>query len=349
MLFRSIGPSGLFLNEKEITRFFRMLDENLTVLKKWDKTGKIENYSNASSIHINKILEVVNVPLISKNRFRVVLDSVNGAGSLITQELLTALGCIIIPLHCELTGTFPRGAEPVPENLADLSRETMKKKADIGFAQDPDADRLAIVDERGIPIGEEYTVALVTEHLLSHKPGHVVINLSTTKAIEDIAARYGQKTKRTAVGEINVADEMRRNGGRIGGEGNGGVISPEVHLGRDSLVGIAYVLEMMAERKKCVSELVASLPAYTMKKGKIQLSPSAKHESMLDKIARDFTHEKISRLDGLRIDFRTDNPMKGGWVHLRPSNTEPVFRIIAEGTSESQAELIYKEFSKRLV
>lgn len=347
--FKLVSSTGLFLNEKEIKKFFSIMDTTSPVLMKWDKVGRIEKNTSASDVHINKILEVINVPLIRKNRFKVVLDSVNGAGSLITQQLLTALGCIIIPLHCELTGTFPRGAEPVPENLGDLARETARKKANIGFAQDPDADRLAIVDENGRPIGEEYTLALVTEHLLSRDPGRVVINLSTTKAIEEIAARYGQTVKRTKVGEINVADEMKRKGARIGGEGNGGVISPEIHLGRDSLAGIAYVLEMMAERKKSLSELVSSLPQYVMKKGKIDLSGKKDNQKLIDEIAQKYSKEKISLEDGLRIDFRTSSDFKGGWVHLRPSNTEPIFRIISEGTSREHSDLIYNHFYKLLL
>ena len=346
--FKLVSSSGLFLNEKEINKFFSIMDEASPAFMKWDKVGKIENNTSASDVHINKVLDVVNVPLIKKNKFTVVLDSVNGAGSLITQQLLTSLGCVIIPLHCQLTGTFPRGAEPIPANLDDLSKETIRKKANIGFAQDPDADRLAIVDENGNPIGEEYTIALVTEHLLSRNPGRVVINLSTTKAVEDIAARYGQVVKRTKVGEINVADEMRRKGARIGGEGNGGVISPEVHLGRDSLAGIAYVLEMMAERKKTLSQLVASLPQYVMKKGKVDLADKADNSKIMISIAKEYIKEKVSTEDGLRIDFRTNSPFRGGWVHLRPSNTEPIFRIISEGVSKEHAEMIYDHFYRLL-
>jgi len=212
-----------------------------------------------------------------------------------------------------MNGEFPRGAEPTPDNLTDLSKLVIKNKSDIGFAQDPDADRLAIVDENGNPIGEEYTMALVSEHLLSKEKGRVVVNLSTTKAVEDIAAKYGVKFTRSKVGEINVVEEMRKkDGARIGGEGNGGVISPEVHLGRDSLVGIGYILEMMAERKMKLSELVNALPTYFMKKGKVKFDINSFDLTILDKLAEEFSDEKLSKIDGLRIDFEKHEKFKGG-------------------------------------
>jgi phosphomannomutase len=277
----------------------------------------------------------------------VALDSVNGAGSLITQELLRNFNCEVIPVHCTVTGTFPRGAEPLAENLKDLSRAVLESGADIGFAQDPDADRLAIVDEKGRPIGEEYTVALVTEHLLSKKKGLVVVNLSTSKAVEDIAFKYDVPFLRSKVGESNVVEEMKRKNARIGGEGNGGVISPEIHLGRDSLAGIGYVLDMMVERSKTISELVDSLPKYFMIKGKVGFK-QAELDAIYGKLKTDYSREKLSDIDGIRIDFTSDGEFKGGWVHLRPSNTEPIFRIIAEGVDEAQAKMIFSHFADYL-
>jgi phosphomannomutase len=276
----------------------------------------------------------------------VALDSVNGAGSLITQDLLSRLDCRVVPVHCEINGMFPRGAEPLPENLGDLSAAVRKHSCHIGFAQDPDADRLAIVDEKGAPIGEEYTIALVAKHLLAKKPGRVVVNLSTTRAVEDVAKEFNSPFKRTKVGEINVADEMRKRGARIGGEGNGGVISPEVHLGRDSLAGIVYVLEMMAETGKSVSQLKAELPRYVMIKGKIKLTGKGAGGDYAKKLKETFRGEKISDIDGIRIDFKRPGEFRGGWVHLRPSNTEPVFRVIAEGADDAQARKIYSHFEK---
>ncbi len=342
--FKLIGKTGTFLGQKEIGNFFALMEREHRSVK-WNSTGRIVSRTDAAKIHIERALKPVNAESIARRHFRVALDSVNGAGSIITQDLLSRLGCEIIPVHCEITGTFPRGAEPLAENLADLCAIVKESAADIGFAQDPDADRLAIVDERGIPIGEEYTLALVAEHLLSKKPGRVVVNLSTTRAIEDIAKRYGSPFTRTRVGEINVVERMRKLGARIGGEGNGGVIAPDVHLGRDSLAGISYVLEMMAERGRKVSSIVEDLPHYSMKKGKVVLQPGADTGSILSGIRKMFMKERISDIDGLRIDFVKDGPFRGGWVHLRSSNTEPIFRIIAEGRDENHADAIYRHFS----
>lgn len=343
--FKLIGKTGMFLNAREIAAFFALMERARTY-PRWDGIGGIENNGESHAIHIRKVLAAIDAPLVRAAKFRVALDSVNGAGSLITQSLLKELGCEVRTVHCQPDGLFPRGAEPLAENLGDLAALVRRERADVGFAQDPDADRLAIVDETGRPIGEENTLALVTEHMLSIKPGRVVINLSTTRAVEDIAKNYGAKVKRTRVGEINVADEMRRGGARIGGEGNGGVISPDVHLGRDSLAGIACVLEMMARRKMTVSGLASRLPAYVMRKGKVPAGKAGGQEKRLAAIAAGFAREKITDIDGLRIDFVREGPFRGGWVHLRSSNTEPIFRIIAEGRNDVQADAIYGHFTK---
>ena len=340
-----INRRGVFFNASEMSRFFSLMEKEFQY-KRWNKIGNIHFFTDAETAHISRILRVINGRKIRERRFRVALDSVNGAGSLITQRLLGELGCEVIPVHCNITGTFPRGAEPLPANLKDLSARVVKESADIGFAQDPDADRLAIVNERGVPIGEENTIALVVDHLLSKKSGRVVINLSTTKAVEDIAKRYRATVKRTPVGEIHVVDYMRRYGARIGGEGNGGVISPEVHLGRDSLVGIGYILEMLSERRQTVSQLVSALPQYVMRKGKVRADDRKKYLSALRKTKNHFKDERITEIDGLRIDFTKDRNFSGGWVHLRLSNTEPVFRIIAEGTTKGQADRIYRYFAR---
>ena len=309
--FKLINSTGTFLNSKEIARFFAFMEEPPRYVK-WDGVGKVTRDNSVSSMHIYKVLGIIDVKAVKKRKLTVVLDSVNGAGSEITQQLLSLLGCKVIPLYCSINGVFPRGAEPVPENLKDLAEAVVKHQADIGFAQDPDADRLAIVDNTGRPIGEENTIALVAEHLLSRKPGKVVVNLSTTKSVEDIAARHGSTLTRAKVGEINVVDVMRKIGARIGGEGNGGVISPEVHLGRDSLVGIGYVLDMMASRKATISELVSSLPSYVMKKGKVSIAGKNIDQAIFEDIASKFSGEKISRADGMRIDFKKDEKFSGG-------------------------------------
>lgn len=339
-----INSSGTFLNSADITRYFKLMDKP-SAYKRWNGIGRIERMLNASTVHIDLVLAAVDVKKIQKKKFHVVIDSVNGAGSFITPAMLELLNCRVTEINCIPDGLFPRGAEPLPENLKQLSDAVKKNKADIGFAQDPDADRLAIVDEKGLPLGEEYTVTLVSDHLLSKEKGSVVVNLSTTKAVEDVAGRYGVPFHRAKVGEINVVDEMLKKGARIGGEGNGGVISPDIHHGRDSLAGIAYILEMMAERNKTISELKSDMPQYFMKKGKVTLKDPSASGTLLERIKSDYKNEKISAIDGLRIDFRGEGPFKNGWVHLRSSNTEPVFRIIAESDSQAKTEKIYSHFA----
>jgi len=345
--FKLIGRTGTFLNGRETEQLFKLMDNDFTYAG-WDHIGTLKYEMGADDIHIQKILSVIDTDAIRKRRLKTAVDSVNGAGSSITVKFLNELGCGTIPVYCEPTGIFPRGAEPVAENLSDLARTVLSEGADVGFAQDPDADRLAIVDELGRPIGEENTIALVAEHLLSKNAGRVVVNLSTTKAVDDIAQRHGVAIARTKVGEIHVVEEMLRMGARIGGEGSGGIISPEVHLGRDSLAGIGYILEMMTERNKKISELVLELPQYSMKKGSIRLIGKGAKISHLSKLKKDYSSQKISEIDGLRIEFLPGSEFYGGWVHLRPSNTEPIFRIIAEGRDAIQAGKIFSHFEKLL-
>ena len=342
--FKLINSTGSFFNQGEINSFFKKMEKKYPA-SRWDRFGTFTSRDDADDVHIDRVLSVIDVKSIKKKKFTVALDSVNGAGSVITMKLLEKLGCKVVPVHCQVTGTFPRGAEPLPENLGDLSLAVKKHGADIGFAQDPDADRLAIVDETGRPAGEEYTVTLVTDHILEKKKGAVVVNLSTTRAVEDVAAMYDVPFYRSKVGEINVVELMRKKNALIGGEGNGGVISPEVHLGRDSLAGIGYILHMMAARKKPVSQLLADMPRYQMKKGKVKVSGTY-DKKFYDGLKSQFRGNRISTLDGIRIDFTKDGPLKGGWVHLRASNTEPVFRIITEGRDSEQANAIYRHFEK---
>ncbi len=342
--FKLINNSGSFFNQREVNRFFKMMEKEYPS-SRWDKIGTLQGNVDADDVHIGKVLDVINVKSIRKKKFKVVLDAVNGAGSVITVKMLEKLGCRVIPLYCELTGTFPRGAEPIVENLEDLSAAVKDNGADIGFAQDPDADRLAIVDENGIPAGEEYTITMVTDHILSDKKGSVVVNLSTTRAVEDVAAKHGVPFSRARVGEINVVEQMRKNNALIGGEGNGGVISPEVHLGRDSLAGIGYLLDMMATRRKPISEILQDMPRYVMKKGKVRVSGNY-GDDFNNTLIHGFQGNRITTSDGIRIDFTTDGPFKGGWVHLRSSNTEPVFRIIAEGFNDDHVNKIYRHFER---
>ena len=311
------------------------------------------------AVHTNRVLPHVDAATIRRRRPRVVLDSVHGAGGPETARLLGELGADVIHLYADPTGHFPHAAEPTAENLPSLGDAVREHGADVGFAQDPDADRLAIIDETGRYIGEEYTLALCAMHVLeraegvgpraeengtgrsstlSPQPSIVVANLSTSRMIDDIASRFGAVCLRTAVGEANVADAMRRQGAVIGGEGNGGVILPAVTYVRDSLVGIGLVLELIASREKPLSQIVAEIPGYAILKDKLPIEPGMA-ERAIERLGQSFRGERIDLQDGIRIDFDAEKR----WVHLRPSNTEPILRIIAEAATESAArELIHK-------
>ncbi len=343
--FKLINKTGSFFGPEEMNAFLSLVDTIAPFGAMWNAIKPIMYNNSAADIHIEKVLAVVDVAAIKKKKFTVVLDSVNGAGSVITQQLLKKLGCRVIPIHCDMsTGTFPRGAEPVAKNLKKLSQAVKTHKADIGFAQDPDADRLAIVNEKGHPIGEELTVTLAALRCLAKKKGPVVVNMSTTKAIEDVASHFGVPVYRSKVGEIHVVEAMKKYRAVIGGEGNGGVISPEVHYGRDSLVGIGYCLELMAHRNEPLSRIVSSLPVYYMHKDTLHSDDGFDTVTIAQKIKEQYAGEVINTLDGIRIDFVNHAAFKGGWVHLRPSNTEPIFRIIAEGKSKAQCDAIVDNF-----
>jgi phosphomannomutase len=297
--------------------------------------------SETHALHIKRVLERVDVNGISSRRFKVVLDSVNGAGCVATATLLNKLGCQLVHLNATPDGQFPHEPEPIAQNLTGLADEVKRQKAAVGFAQDPDADRLAIVDERGTYIGEEYSLALCAYYALSRKRGGVAVtNLSTSRMLDDIAARFGGRVVRTAVGEANVVQGMLREGSSIGGEGNGGVIDPRIVPGRDSLVGIAYILSLMAATGKTISQLVSELPRYEIVKTKFECRREDANRAV-EAIAREFAGEKIDAQDGIRIDWEASdrgNSSGPAWVHARPSNTEPIMRIIAEAPDRATAE-----------
>jgi len=287
----------------------------------------------------------MNADRIRKRRFRVVLDCVNAAGGMIVPLLLEKLGCEVIPLNCDVSGVFAHTPEPIPENLTSLASRVPIEKADLGIAVDPDVDRLVLITEKGEPYSEEYTIASAVEFVLGRRPAKpsvakpiVVVNLSTTRAVDDIARAHGAEVVRTPVGEINVAKRMKETGAMIGGEGSGGVILPDVHLGRDAIVGIGLLLQLLAESGTTLSGLKARLPSYQIAKGKIELgtvSPDEILESVRKAHAREGT---INTDDGLKIDFEDT------WVHLRKSNTEPIVRIIAEAHTMERAGAIVGAF-----
>ena len=294
--------------------------------------------SEAGERHADAVLQAVEVDLKPIRGIKVVLDSINGAGCLDTPKFLQQLGCDSFHINGEPTGEFAHTPEPIAENLGQLCQEVRRRGAAIGFAQDPDADRLALVDENGCFIGEEYTLALAVQFVLSQRPGPVAANLSTSRRVDDIARSFGQTVIRTPVGEAHVARAMRSQQAVIGGEGNGGVIDPRICWVRDSLSAMSHVLQLMATKRKSLSALVADLPNYVMIKRKAECEPPLIRQAV-DRVSRHFVRYAPNTSDGIRIDF------PDGWVHLRASNTEPIFRIIAEARDQETAEKLISEVS----
>ena len=303
--------------------------------KAWQLTpienlGLFTTDSRIHAHHVQLVLQYFDTKAIANKRYRVVVDSVNGAGCIPTPMLLSKLGAEMIHMNNEATGIFAHTPEPTKENLVTLCEEVKKRRAAVGFAQDPDADRLAIVDENGVYIGEEYTLALCALARMMSKPGPSVTNLSTSRMIDDVAARFGQTVHRTPVGEANVAGKMQEINAVIGGEGNGGVIDLRVGPVRDSLLGITMVLDLMARTGKSVSELVNDIPRYAMIKTKFECSPE-QSAALVAAVKTKFADQKLDTQDGVRIDWPE------GWVHVRQSNTEPIARVIAEAADEATA------------
>lgn len=292
--------------------------------------GTVSRNEETDRVHVEKVLATISPERIAARQYRIVLDSVNGAGARIAKKLLAKLGCEVIAMNDEPTGLFAHGAEPIAANLTDLCQRVRQEKADLGFAQDPDADRLAIVDEHGNYIGEEYTLALAAKYIFSSQGGTAAANLSTSRMIDDIAERAGAKVLRTPVGEAHVANAMIEHGCVIGGEGNGGVIDLRVGPIRDSLVGMALVLQLMADTGKSVGGLVAEIGGYSMHKDKFS-ADSEQARKIMERAARRFPEATANTADGLRLDFAD------AWIHLRTSNTEPVMRIIVEAKDEPAA------------
>ena len=287
--------------------------------------------------HIDAVLALplVDREAIAKADFTVAVDAVNSVGGIVIPELLRALGVRnIIELNCEANGRFAHTPEPIPENLTGISGLMAGSKADLGIVVDPDVDRLALVMEDGRMFGEEYTLVAVADYVLSHTPGNTVSNLSSSRALRDVTAAHGGSYSAAAVGEVNVTTEMKRTGAVIGGEGNGGVIYPELHYGRDALVGVALFLTLLAKKGKKVSELRKEYPAYEIYKTKIQLSPELDVDAILAAMKERFASEKITDIDGVKIDFADS------WVHLRKSNTEPIIRIYAEAHTPDEAKAL---------
>ncbi len=322
-----IGSDGLFLNAGQAREMLDIYHQGEYTKVSGAEMRGMEETSGATDLHLQAILDVLGPLPQQSKRLRVVLDSCNGAGSLVGPRLLEALGAEVIPINITPNGLFPRPAEPLPENLGDLCAVVKDNHADIGFAQDMDADRLAIVSEQGVPIGEDYTLVLATLFVLSRERGPVVANLSTTTSLEDVANRFGCKLFLSKIGEVNVTDVMEREHAVIGGEGNGGVIYPRINFARDSLVGMALVLHLLAQTGKTITELLDDIPRYRMIKEKLNC-PSDKIAAISRMIRREYADYPMDTRDGVKV------MLPGAWFLVRGSNTEPIIRVVAEAQDE---------------
>ena len=335
-----IGPSGLFLDGEEAADMRKVVEGKIPRAT-WDKLGVVAKDQDAARDHIEKILALpfLNVDGIRKRGFKVGLDCVRGAGGVFMPVLLELLGCKLATINMEPDGRFPRPPEPTPENLGELQKLVEDSHCDIGMAVDPDVDRLALVSEEGLAIGEDYTLALAAKIVLRHRKGVVVTNLSTSRIVDDIAHEAGSRVIRAPVGEVNVATRMRAEGAPIGGEGNGGVILPELHLGRDAPVGAALMLQLLLEEGKPLSRIVSSYPRYVIVKDKLA-RPAAPLDTVYEALKRAFPDAEVDTQDGLRLTW------PDRWVHIRPSGTEPIVRVIAEAPSAEAAEQLVRDCRK---
>ncbi len=329
-----LNDKGEFLNGEEGAKILEYAENENFNFAEVDDLGKIIPIEDYIDRHIEEVLKLklVDVEAIKKAGFKVVVDAVNSTGGIAIPALLKKFGVEVVELYCEPNGQFPHNPEPLKEHLGDICKLVVKEKADLGIVVDPDVDRLAFIDEKGQMFGEEYTLVACADFVLSKTPGDTVSNLSSSRALRDLTQSHGQKYWASAVGEVNVVQLMKDTNAIIGGEGNGGIIYPEAHYGRDSLVGIALFLTYLAEKKTSVSALKESYPVYFMSKNKIELTPDLDVDSILETVQENHKKEQITTIDGVKIDFAEN------WVHLRKSNTEPIIRIYTEAKSQDEAD-----------
>ena len=340
-----LNEKGEFISDSEGKALLEIAEQEDFEWAFIDEVGKIDRNYDAIKHHIESILdlELVDVVAISNANFKVAVDAVNSTGGISIPDLLKELGVDqVLELYCEPNGDFPHNPEPLPENLTEISRVIKEKGADVGFVVDPDVDRLAIVMENGEMFGEEYTLVAVADYILQHQKGNTVSNMSSTRALRDVTEKTGGTYAASAVGEVNVVEIMKQTQAVIGGEGNGGIIYPELHYGRDALVGIALFLTYLAKTGKKVSELRATYPSYFISKNKIQLNPEMDVDGILETMAKRYAHEDVSTIDGVKINFAQE------WVHLRKSNTEPIIRIYAESNSQENADSLAKKIMNEI-
>ena len=329
-----LNHKGEFLDANEGQKILDIADNENINFSEVDDLGKITSNQAYIDLHIDEILDLplVDVEAIKKAKFKVVVDGVNSTGGIAVPALLEALGVEPVKLYCDPTGEFPHNPEPLKEHLGDLMNKVVDERADFGIVVDPDVDRLAFVDENGGMFGEEYTLVAVADYVLQHTPGNTVSNMSSSRALRDITEKRNGKYTASAVGEVNVVVKMKETNAVIGGEGNGGIIYPELHYGRDSLVGIALFLSYLADLRISVSVLRKTYTSYFMSKKKIQLTPQLDVDKLLKAMEVKYASEEINTIDGVKIDFYDH------WVHLRKSNTEPIIRIYTEAKSQEEAD-----------
>ena len=329
-----LNSSGEFLSDKEGKKVLAYAEADDMLFSAVDEIGKVVERASFDKIHIDAVLALplVDVPAVREKRFKVVVDAVNSVGGTVIPALLRQLGAEVVELNCTPDGRFAHNPEPIPQNLTEISQAVVREKADLGVVVDPDVDRLALVCQNGEMFGEEYTLVAVADYVLSQTVGNTVSNLSSSRALKDVTEARGGKYEAAAVGEVNVVAKMKATGAVIGGEGNGGVIYPELHYGRDALVGVALFLTLLAKSGKTMTELRAQYPSYFISKNRIELTPDIDVDDVLSKIKAQYATEKVTDIDGVKIDFATE------WVHLRKSNTEPIIRIYSESSDEASAQ-----------
>lgn len=339
-----LNNKGEFVSDEDGKAILRIAQENDFSFATVDHLGKLSHDDRYIDLHIEKVLALplVTPKAIQEKKFRVVVDAVNSTGGIAIPRLLERLGVEVVKLYCEPNGHFPHNPEPLKEHLGDICKKVVEEKADFGIVVDPDVDRLAFITDQGEMFGEEYTLVACADYVLGKTKGNVVSNLSSSRALRDIAQKHGVTYSAAAVGEVNVVTEMKRVGAIIGGEGNGGIIYPELHYGRDALVGVALFLSLLAERGSSVQQLRESYPAYFMSKNKIQLTKQINPDQILKAMEQKYAHEQITTIDGLKIDFSES------WVHLRKSNTEPIIRIYTEAKSQKEADELAQRFIQEM-
>jgi phosphomannomutase len=335
-----LNQKGEFLNGEEGAKILDIAEAADFQFADVDSLGQITDNDAYMDIHIDEVLNLslVDVEAVKARKFKVVVDGVNSSGGVIIPKLLEQMGVEVVKLYCEPNGHFPHNPEPLKEHLGDICALVVQEKADFGIVVDPDVDRLAFISNDGEMFGEEYTLVAVADYVLNKTPGNTVSNMSSSRALRDITEKHGGTYQASAVGEVNVVTLMKENHAVIGGEGNGGIIYPESHYGRDSLVGVALFLTHLASLEMTVAELRASLPSYFMSKNKIELTPQIDVDALLETMTKRYENEEISTIDGVKIDFPTS------WIHLRKSNTEPIIRIYTEAPSQDAADDLAMKF-----